>query len=158
MSPFLFEFHPEVHIEFTHPRDVALALRDLLPVALRAEPPAAPPAAAVEGKHGEARRWVESQTVHLREKVRQWRIKAEVLAGLAMAKAKTDPVMKSAFTEKAVINFLNDVTAFYLIKVHWDLITGRWLKEPLKYRYAWLTTFYLLFLLVRYRKQIMKKP
>lgn len=26
VSPFLFEFHPEVHIEFTHPRDVALAL------------------------------------------------------------------------------------------------------------------------------------
>lgn len=26
VSPFLFEFHPEVHIEFTHPRDVAMAL------------------------------------------------------------------------------------------------------------------------------------
>ncbi len=26
VSPFVFEFHPETHIEFTHPRDVALAL------------------------------------------------------------------------------------------------------------------------------------
>ena len=54
--------------------------------------------------------------------------------------------------EKAIINFLNDLLAFYLIRVHWDLITQRWLREPLKFRYAWLTIFYPVFLLVRYRK------
>lgn len=53
--------------------------------------------------------------------------------------------------EKAVINFLNDVLAFYLIKVHWDLITKQWLKQPLRYRYQWLSTIYLIFLLVRSR-------
>lgn len=71
--------------------------------------------------------------------------------------AKLQPVLASALTEKAVINFLNDLVAFYLIKVHWELISQRWLKDPLKFRNAWLTIFYLVFLLVRYRKQIAKK-
>jgi hypothetical protein len=61
-------------------------------------------------------------------------------------------MLESALTEQAIINFLNDLLAFYLIRVHWDLITQRWLREPLKFRYAWLTIFYLVFLLVRYRK------
>lgn len=140
-------------------REVALALRALLPEALRARPQEAHALTmAEEVRHSKAGHWVEAQAGRLRDKAREWRIKAGVLAGLARAKARTDPVLKSALTEKAVINFLNDITAFYLIKVHWDLITGRWLKEPLKYRYAWLTVFYLLFLLVRYRKQVMKKP
>jgi hypothetical protein len=67
-------------------------------------------------------------------------------------KSRLDPVMKGALTEKASINFLNDVLMFYLVKVHWDLITKRWMKEPLKHADAWLTTFYLIFLLIRYRK------
>ncbi len=67
-------------------------------------------------------------------------------------KSRLDPVMKGALTEKATINFLNDVLMFYLIKVHWELITKRWMKEPLKHADAWLTTFYLVFLLIRYRK------
>ncbi len=66
--------------------------------------------------------------------------------------AKLQPVLAGALTEKAVLNFLNDIVAFYLIKVHWDLISQRWIKDPLKFRYAWLTTFYLVFLLVRFRK------
>lgn len=65
---------------------------------------------------------------------------------------KLQPVLASALTEKAIINFFNDMVAFYLIKAHWDLITKRWLKEPLAHSSAWMTTFYLIFLLVRYRK------
>lgn len=71
--------------------------------------------------------------------------------------AKLQPVIASALTEKAVTNFINDIVAFYLIKAHWELISQRWLKDPLKFRNAWLTTFWLVFLLVRYRKQIAKK-
>ncbi|WIM04804.1 MAG: hypothetical protein OHM77_08830 [Candidatus Nitricoxidivorans perseverans] len=67
--------------------------------------------------------------------------------------AKLRPVIASALTEKAITNFINDIVAFYLIKVHWELISQRWLKDPLKFRNAWLTTFWLVFLLVRYRKQ-----
>jgi hypothetical protein len=62
------------------------------------------------------------------------------------------PVVESALTEKAVTNFFNDIVAFYLIRVHWDLIVKQWIKSPAKYGNAWLTVFYLVFLLVRYRK------
>jgi hypothetical protein len=70
--------------------------------------------------------------------------------------AKLQPMLANALTEKAITNFLNDIVAFYLIKVHWELISQRWLKDPIKYGNAWLTTFYLVFLLVRYRKSIAK--
>lgn len=66
--------------------------------------------------------------------------------------SRFQPLVESALTEKAITNFLNDIVAFYLIKVHWDLITKRWLQNPLAHGNAWLTTFYLVFLLVRYRK------
>lgn len=62
------------------------------------------------------------------------------------------PMVESATTEKAVTNFFNDIVAFYLIKMHWDLIVNRWIKDPVKYGNAWMTVFYLVFLLVRYRK------
>jgi hypothetical protein len=72
-------------------------------------------------------------------------------------RARLQPVLSGALSEKAVINFLNDVLAFYLIKVHWELISKRWLQDPVKHANAWLTVFYLVFLLVRYRKS-MNKP
>jgi hypothetical protein len=68
--------------------------------------------------------------------------------------AKLQPMLANALTEKAIINFLNDLVAFYLVKVHWELISQRWLKDPVKNANAWLTVFYLMFLLVRYRKSI----
>ena len=71
--------------------------------------------------------------------------------------AKVQPIIASALTEKAIINFFNDLVAFYLIKAHWDLITKRWLQQPLAHSNAWMTTFYLIFLLVRYRKINLKK-
>lgn len=66
--------------------------------------------------------------------------------------ARFQPIVASALTEKAATNFFNDIVAFYLIRTHWDLITKLWLKNPLKYGNAWLTVFYMVFLLVRYRK------
>ena len=66
--------------------------------------------------------------------------------------ARFQPLVESALTEKAIVNFFNDIVAFYLIKTHWDLITKRWLQNPIAYSNAWLTVFYLVFLLVRYRK------
>ena len=55
--------------------------------------------------------------------------------------AKLQPMLANALTEKAIINFLNDLVAFYLVKVHWDLISQRWLKNPVKHADAWLTVF-----------------
>lgn len=71
---------------------------------------------------------------------------------VAAAPGRFQPLVESALTEKAITNFFNDIVAFYLIKVHWDLIVKQWIKDPVKYGNAWLTVFYLVFLLVRYRK------
>ena len=57
------------------------------------------------------------------------------------------------FNERSAINFANDIVAFYLIRVHWNQITKHWLPFPLRHADAWLTVFYLTFLLVRYRKR-----
>lgn len=78
-------------------------------------------------------------------------------APVGSLQAKIQPILASALTEKAITNFLNDLVAFYLIKAHWELITKRWLQQPLAYSNAWMTTFYLVFLLVRYRKTHLKK-
>ncbi len=66
--------------------------------------------------------------------------------------ARLQPVIANALTEKAIINFLNDLLAFYLIKVHWELITKRWMRNPVAHADTWLAIFYLMYLLVRYRK------
>ena len=66
--------------------------------------------------------------------------------------ARFQPLVESALTEKAIINFFNDIVAFYLIRTHWDLISKRWLQNPIAHSNAWLTVFYLIFLLIRYRK------
>ena len=71
---------------------------------------------------------------------------------IAAAPERFRPLVESATTEKAVTNFFNDIVAFYLIKTHWDLIVKYWIKDPVKFSNAWLTVFYLVFLLVRYRK------
>lgn len=66
--------------------------------------------------------------------------------------ARLQPMVAGALTEKAMLNFLNDLLAFYLVKVHWELITRRWMRNPLAHADAWLAVFYLMYLLVRYRK------
>ncbi len=98
--------------------------------------------------------WFKAQTERAKVKVEEWRFKAKLLKQIIAY----HPQMQNVFSERAVTNFLNDLVVFYLIKVHWDLITQKWLKQPFKYRNAWLTSFYLVFLLVRYRKQAAKKP
>jgi hypothetical protein len=117
-------------------QDVACQLRSLLDtLPPESSPSSAPAAAALPGAKliGDAGKWAD-----------------RFLGGTI--KSRLDPVMKDALTEKASINFLNDVLMFYLIKIHWDLITKRWMKEPVKHADAWLTTFYLIFLLIRFRK------
>lgn len=102
--------------------------------------------------------WFKAQTERAKTKVEEWRFKAKLLKQIAAYHSQVHPWVQNVFSERAVINFLNDLVVFYLIKVHWDLITQKWLKQPFKYRNAWLTSFYLVFLLVRYRKQAAKKP
>ena len=51
--------------------------------------------------------------------------------------------------ERALVTFFNDVLVLFLIKIHWKLITKKWLLEPMKYRYQWITIFYLMYLFIR---------
>lgn len=123
-----------------------------------AEASAIPPATSpsVSQPVAKARRpwaWVKQKGAQAKARFRDAKAKAQLLLYLARMQTEQQPMLAGAFTEKAAINFFNDILVFYLIKVHWDMISQQWLKQPLKYRNAWLSTFYLVFLLVRFRKQ-----
>jgi hypothetical protein len=123
---------------------IALRLKHLLaalPEAATAEPaPAETAAAPAPAAEAQASFGLATRIDDLRERL------------IAAAPDRFRPIVESATTEKAVTNFFNDIVAFYLIRVHWDLIVNRWIKDPVKHGNAWLTVFYLVFLLVRYRK------
>ncbi len=119
------------------PGQVAQRLKSLLPELPVVAVPA--PAAAESAEPRPA--------AHLGERLAQ--LRGQVVAAMP---ERFQPVVESAMTEKAVTNFFNDIVAFYLIKTHWDLIVKLWIRDPIKYGNAWLTVFYLVFLLVRYRK------
>jgi hypothetical protein len=74
---------------------------------------------------------------------------AKVITRLGMKK----PTAFMQDPEKAIISFLNDILVLFLIKLHWNDITQKWLLKPFMYRYEWMALFYLFFLLVRSRKQ-----
>lgn len=142
--------HFDAHLCGIHDVAKALyALLDDLPDETSDAAPAAavdPIAAAGAALEDGARRLADSARAAL-DKLRQ------ANAPEGSLQARLQPVIAGALTEKGAINFLNDLVAFYLIKVHWELITRRWIKAPLLHSNAWLSTFYLVFLLIRYRKQ-----
>jgi hypothetical protein len=89
-------------------------------------------------------RWLKSKTIEAKETLQA----AKIVTKLAMKKPNAfvkDP-------EKAILDFLNDILVLFLIRLHWDHITKLWLVSPFKYRYEWLATFYMFFLLIRSRK------
>lgn len=125
-------------------RDVGLRLREFLRQPL---PPEAPSAAAKSTPGGA------DVMEPLRAAANKWGGALGALVGVTGSGKGDSGAAQNLLTERSVINFLNDVTVFYMIKVHWDLITKLWIRDPVKYRYAWLTVFYLVYLLVRFRKQ-----
>ncbi|MFZ4702182.1 MAG: cation transporter [Candidatus Methylumidiphilus sp.] len=58
----------------------------------------------------------------------------------------------SADHEKFMIEFFTDLLVLYLIKLHWHLIMGHWIRNPWQYRSEWMATIYMIFLLVRSKK------
>ena len=54
--------------------------------------------------------------------------------------------------EKTIVDFLNDILALFLIRLHWDHITKEWIPKPFKYRYEWMAVFYMIYLLMRSRR------
>jgi hypothetical protein len=102
--------------------------------------------------------WLKDKREQAQTKFIDLKTKAGLLSRFASLQIQHQPMLQNVFSEKSIINFFNDIVVFYLIKAHWELITQKWLKQPFKFRNAWLSTFYLVFLLVRYRKQASKKP
>ncbi|MCX7087533.1 MAG: hypothetical protein NTV00_05680 [Methylococcales bacterium] len=97
-------------------------------------------------KNLKASRWVKGKYSDAKETVQA----AKVITKLGMKRPGNfvqDP-------EKAVIDFLNDILVLYLIKMHWKHVVKLWLPNPFKYRYEWLTVFYLFYLLMRSRKPV----
>jgi hypothetical protein len=101
--------------------------------------------------------WIKDKSKNLKATAADWRTKAKLLSQFASAQTQGKSLLQGVLSEKSIINFTNDIVVYYLIKTHWDLVTHKWLKQPLKYRNAWFTIFYLVFLLVRFRKQSAKK-
>lgn len=136
--------------------DVARALKGCLHALPEGEAGSAPAAAAPSA--AQVTPALQDAVCQARRAVGQLRRRIEALrqpkAPAGTLQAKLQPMLANALTEKAIINFLNDLVAFYLVKVHWELISQRWLKNPVRHADAWLTVFYLMFLLVRYRKAI----
>ena len=142
--------------------EVARALRASLPAAVATDAAGtdagAAPAAPAADPTVAARQALREAAASARRALHDVRARVEALrqptAPAGSLQARLQPMLATALTEKAAINFLNDLVAFYLVKVHWELISQRWLKSPVKHADAWLTVFYLMFLLVRYRKSI----
>ena len=89
-------------------------------------------------------RWLKAKTIEVKETLQA----AKIITKLTLKKPNTlikDP-------EKAIIDFLNDILVLFLIRTHWEHITKLWLLNPFKYRYEWLATFYMFFLLIRSRR------
>jgi hypothetical protein len=156
-------------------RQIALVLKATLDAALgaastgSAEPASAPGAATTGDWPARTRAW--------RERALQWlryanertlaashamqaqflKPRGGVLPFAPVGDGRQTPWQKvfnpALVNERAVINFANDVLAFYLIRVHWNKITQQWLRFPGRHADVWLAVFYLTFLLVRYRKR-----
>ncbi len=86
-------------------------------------------------------RWAKEKYVESKET-------AQAISILAKLGLKKKPEIL-ANPEKTLITFFNDVLVLFLIKTHWKLITKKWLLDPMKYRYQWLTIFYLMYLFIR---------
>ncbi|MEW5726392.1 MAG: hypothetical protein AB1918_01060 [Pseudomonadota bacterium] len=98
-----------------------------------------------------------SRTVlRLRERYDEMKTRVDAVNHLiALKTGRASPLPFDA--KEWAIHFVNDLVAFYLIRVHWERITRQWLPSPWTYRYQWMAVIYLTFLLVRHRKSTAPK-
>ena len=76
----------------------------------------------------------------------------ETITALGIVTRTVKPLALTPEKEKFVIEFLTDILVLYLIKQHWHLIMGHWIRSPWQYRSEWMATIYMIFLLVRSKK------
>jgi hypothetical protein len=87
-----------------------------------------------------------------RERIEALRRAATALQQVSASRFKHVPgVLKDP--ERAVHEFLTDILVLYLIRVHWERITQQWMRAPFTYRNEWLAVAYLVYLMVRARRQ-----
>lgn len=130
-------------------RDVALALRGAVVRAHESgllEPAASATRAPPDAGRGGG------QAASLARRAKELRARARIVMEVLKARIEADPVLRNVLNERTITRFLNELLAFYLIKVHWDLLTRRWLAAPLRHRYEWLAVVYLTYQLVRSRR------
>lgn len=94
--------------------------------------------------------------LRLRERYDEMKTRVDAVNHLiALKTGRASPLPFDA--KEWAIHFINDLVAFYLIRVHWERITRQWLPSPWTYRYQWMAVIYLTFLLVRHRKSTAPK-
>lgn len=89
-------------------------------------------------------RWARGKLGEVRQTAKATRL---LLKGRAVRER-----VSTLVTEDHVLQVLNDVLVLYLIRVHWPLIVGYWVRQPWRYRYDWMAVFYMMYLLMRSRR------
>ena len=125
----------------THAKTVARALFDALDK-IKEQASASGDIAVQEGEPS----WVKSKYQEAKETITALGILAK---GTGNAGNST-PLIPDK--EKFVLEFFTDILVLYLIKLHWHLIMGHWIRNPWQYRSEWMATIYMIFLLVRSKK------
>ena len=72
--------------------------------------------------------------------------------GILSNKGVAGRPLLTAEKEHLVLDFCTDLLVLYLIKMHWHMIMGHWIRRPGQYRGEWMATVYMIFLLVRSKK------
>lgn len=126
--------------------DFKAVARALFKIVAGIEFPAAPPGGGMVQQDPGAAGWVKAKYQEARETVTA----AGILA--RSAGRRNGPPHLTPEQEKFAMDFLTDILVLFLIKTHWQMILSDWMRRPWAFRYEWMATFYLIFLLVRSKK------
>ena len=135
-------------VDFRHLARRLSAILDRLTLAPKPCPSCHPLERVETGLHGlqggKLARW-------LREKYQE--AKETVTAASILARAGRRREGRAGFfpSSKAITDFFTDILVLFLIKLHWHHILYVWMRQPWVYKYEWMATFYLIFLLMRSR-------
>ena len=101
--------------------------------------------AMAEDELDETEGWLKSKYQEAKETI-------TALGIVTRGASKAKPLLLNPEKEKFAIEFFTDILVLYLIKLHWHMIMGHWIRNPWQYRSEWMATIYMIFLLVRSKK------
>ena len=131
--------------------DIAKALKSAANSAALAEPvqSSVPPTGTASSLE---MRWAKLRPVAwLRAKIQEGRETAAALRVLSR-RPEIRRRIGSVTSEEILVPLLNDALLFFLVKLHWPMISQQWSRQPWRHRYEWLATGYMLFLYARSRR------